>query len=633
MSHTRSHVFSFDELEDNTASIDLIPVKKSPANPPVFKSITGKVWSERKPVRDVYNRLIDENLDPMLANIYAKRISNPDVAVRALSPLLKDLDSPYLLPDIDKGRELLLEVIEKNGIVGLVCDFDADGMNSAAVLKAALRDYFSVPGENIKLYIGQRLTEGYGLSDRLVDRILQDDVLPDVIITADCGSSDEDRIARLKEKVNIPVIVTDHHELPLSGYPKSAAACITPLRDDSEYPDNKIAGCMVAWLFMSALRGAMMKSGRLEKSAPTLRDLLDFVALATVADCVSLGDSINNRAVVNFGLTLINNDSRPCWRAFRSYIRSSGYITSETLAFQVAPRLNARGRLDDAMTGVDFLLCDDDLLATEYAALLESENNNRKEVEREMLLETVEQIGPQIKDDVYGIAIYLPEGHPGVHGIVASRVKEIHGKPTVMMSPMVGVDDHPEYGKVLSGSCRSVDGVNVRDALQYIHDKNPNILLKFGGHHGAAGLTTHLSFIEEFQRLFDEAIRIQVEGRQLYPEFITDGPLDPKDISLDVLDNIMRAGPFGQKFEFPIYEADFTIKNMRPVGNGTHLSLTLANKNYQFKAIWFGFRSSEEDPILVGEGSTYRFAFAITENEYNGITSVQLRVEDVRDKI
>lgn len=648
MGHERATVFSFSDLEQQGSELlDLSSgdrpekitkvkpkVKRSPApveKPIEYKSYLSKVWRERPLTAAVHEGLLEQDMEPAVAEIFARRIDNLDTVLASLKPTLADLDSPWLLPDVDTASKALVAAVENKQRIALVCDFDADGMNSAAVLLSALTDYFHVSTDLVDLYIGQRLTEGYGLSDKLVDRILEQDKRPDIIITADCGSSDEARIARLKA-LDIAVIVTDHHTMPLEGYPKSSLACVTPLRDDSDYPDPKIAGCMVAWLLMSALRHHFIESKRIPASAPSLKLLLDFVALATVADCVSLGDSKNNRAVVNYGLKLINKDSRPCWRAFRDYIGGHDVeITSETLAFGIAPRLNARGRLSDAMTGVDFLLADNDVTAANFAALLDSENKARKEVEKAMCLVAIERAKQLVGKNKDGLVVYLEDGHPGVHGIVASRVTEKTGKPSVMLSPMVGNVD-PDGDKVLSGSCRSVDGVDVKQALLYVAEKSPEIFIKFGGHAGAAGLTTKLSKLKELEALFDEAVKVQAGQSTLVPVLETDGVIQSKDISLDFIDNIMRAAPFGRGFMYPVYEGDYRIESMRPVGDKTHLSLSLTDGKYTFKAIWFNVRETADDPLPVVEGAGYRFAFNISENVYKGSSSVQLMVMDAMDR-
>jgi len=638
MGSQKSAVFSFSDLdqqnngnsEPKAGSANEVSTVEV-AKPVEYKSYTGKVWREKPIAEAVYQGLLEQDMESGVASIYARRIDDLNVVLETMKPKLSDLDSPWLLPDIEVGVTLLADAIASNKRIGLICDFDADGMNSAAVLMSALTDYFHVSSDRVDLYIGQRLTEGYGLSDKLVDRILKEDKIPDIVITADCGSSDELRIARLKE-LGMEVIVTDHHTMPVDGYPQSSGACITPLRDDSDYPDRKIAGCMVAWLFMSALRNKLIENEHIPATAPSLKLLLDFVALATVADCVSLGDSKNNRAVVNYGLQLINNDSRPCWRAFRDYIGGhDAVITSETLAFAIAPRLNARGRLSDAVTGVDFLLSDSDIMATEFAKLLDDENKSRKEVERAMCLIAVDEALKSVKKRTDGIVVYLESGHPGVHGIVASRVTERTGKPSIMLSPMVG--NNNEDGEVmLSGSCRSVDGVDVREALQYVSDKSPDIFVKFGGHAGAAGLSTHLSKLDELKALFDEAVKVQAGSTVLVPVLETDGIIQKKDISLDFIDNIMRAAPFGRCFMYPIYEGDFRIESMKPVGDKTHLTMQLSDGKYRFKAIWFSARERAEDDFPVVDGAEYRFAFTVSENVYKGSSTVQLMVADVMDR-
>jgi len=308
-----------------------------------------------------------------------------------LAPPLSTLDHPATLPDIAKAIDRLMSAIDNDENIGIVSDHDVDGCTGHSVLIKALVGMMGVRPHRVVSYIGHRLREGYGLSDGVLARILATPQRPQVVITVDCGSSDEARISVLEDH-GIDVIVTDHHEIPEAGPPASALACVSPARMGSRYPDPMIAGVMVAWLLMAALRTRMKETERLRPDAPGMASLLDYVALATVADCVSLGESRNHRAVARYGLQMIGEGCRPCWKA----IRRRGWlgapsVSARDLAFAIGPRINARGRLDEAMTGVMFLIARTAEEADDFARVLENENDERKGIERKLIEEAVEQ--------------------------------------------------------------------------------------------------------------------------------------------------------------------------------------------------------------------------------------------------
>lgn len=266
---------------------------------------------------DQCQRMIEAGLHPVMAKIIASRPIPASSAIDEwLSPSLARLDHPHLMKDMDKAVERIAKAIINKEMIGLETDHDCDGQTSHALLYCAFIDYFNHPSDRIRSYIGHRLNEGYGLSVSVMNRMLADDPRPSLVITADNGSSDEAQIVHLKQ-AGIDVIVTDHHAIPSEGIPKSAFAVLNPTREDCGYPDPLIAGCMVAWLLMAGVRNELIKLNYLPASAPSLAKLLDYVAVGTIADCVSIARSRNNRAVVNYGLKLINQFSRPCWQALR----------------------------------------------------------------------------------------------------------------------------------------------------------------------------------------------------------------------------------------------------------------------------------------------------------------------------
>ena len=288
----------------------------------------------------------DQGIHPLVARILAARPYPNDISVtEMLTPSLKCLDHPMQLADMDIASERFANAIINQECIGLETDHDCDGQTSHAVLYYTLVNHFAYPKHLIKSYIGHRLTEGYGLSDSVASRILQDSPRANLVITADNGSSDEPRIKLLKD-AGIDTIVTDHHQLPVEGPPASAIACLNPTRDDCSYNDKYIAGCMVAWLLVAATRQRLIDKKYLPESAPKLLDTLDFVAVGTIADCVSIAKSKNNRAIVSYGLKLIEQAIKPCWRAIKPLLQ--GKVSSEDLGFVIGPLLNSDGRLSTA---------------------------------------------------------------------------------------------------------------------------------------------------------------------------------------------------------------------------------------------------------------------------------------------
>jgi single-stranded-DNA-specific exonuclease len=569
---------------------------------------------------DVFVEALAAGLHPVAARVLAGRT---DGHLAQLTPSLSDLDHYQGLPGIERAAERIATAILEEECIGIETDHDVDGVTGHAIIRSALIDYFAHPAELVTGFIGHRLQDGYGLSDPVADRILAADPRPTLVITADNGSSDEPRIARLAE-AGIDVIVTDHHELPAEGPPGSAYACVTPRHPDSRYPDPAIAGCTVAWLLLCAVRRALIAAGRLPQDAPSLAGLLDFVALGTVADCVSLGpERPNNRALVLAGLARIEAGSRPCWRALRSRLRSNT-LTAADLAFGIGPRLNARGRLAEAMPGVEFLLSETDAEAAGLAELLDAENTARRQIERAMRDRAMAIAAEQVERDATALVVWMPDGHPGVHGIVASRLVEAFGRPAVCLSPREGQPG------VATGSARGIPGLHVRDAMQSCADAHPGLLRSFGGHAGAGGLSLEIADIDRFAQAFDAAARERLAARPLGPVIWTDGELAGEDIGLDTIAALAGLEPFGRGFEAPVFSGAFEVAAVSRMGDGSHLRLALETPGGgAVQAVWFGAvapgpAGESEMPVRVGQ--RIRAAYEIALNEWQGRRSVQLRV-------
>lgn len=537
-----------------------------------------------------------EGFDPVLARILAGRLDAGVSLSRVLEPKLSQLPAPDQFADIEAGLDRLIRAVLDQERIGILTDYDADGLTSHAVIDHALAR-FGVAAERVSHWIGHRLEEGYGISPGLVDRLLSTQPLPQVLITADCGSSDEGQIARLKA-AGIDVVVTDHHRIAESGPPASAIAVINPNRRDCGYPDKAIAGCMVSWLVMSGLRARLISLGRLDPGAPKLGDLLDYVAVGTVADCVSLGSSEVNRAVVKAGLSLIAQGSRPCWTvAMSRLLRPDDGVDAGFLAFQIGPRLNARGRLDDSMRGFEYLVSASEAAAANAWAELDAANLERRQIERTMVDRAMPVALRQLREQIPVILVVLPDGHAGVQGIVASRVVERTGHPALVCSPGHVPD-------TLTGSMRSVPGVDAKGLLDRVAEIDPDVLIRYGGHVGACGFTFGASHLERFAGLLQQVGCAHTDPTLLGPRRMVDGQLLPDDINEARVRDIQRLGPFGRGFEDPEFEGVFRVESAATMGQArTHvrLKLTLDGQG-PWSAVWFNAQETGASlPVRVGD--------------------------------
>lgn len=564
---------------------------------------------------------LEMGLHPVIARVLAGRPAPPDFSFeQIISPKLTHLLAPKLMQDMTIASERLVKAILAGECIGIETDHDCDGQTSHAVLFYNLVNRFGHPAERLRSYIGHRLTEGYGLSEPVANRILSDDPRPSLIITADNGSADEPRIARLKA-AGIDVIVTDHHEIPKEGCPQSAFACLNPSREDCGYNDPYIAGCMVAWLLMATTRQLLIEKNHLPKDAPSLSDSLDFVAVGTIADCVSIARSQNNRAVVAYGLRLIEAGSRPCWRAIK--IGLNGPIRSEDLGFRIGPLLNSDGRLACAFGSVSFLLAETDEEAMDWVRALQTQNEQRKSIQRAIVRDGLKIASQQVEEGRYSLCVYLADGHMGVQGIAASRLKEAYGRPTVIFAPK-GVD-------LITGSVRGIDDFHVREALQEVANQHPTLLIAFGGHKGAGGLTLKLKDFDKFSQAFERAVQLQLkvnhnQGNTLGPVVWTDGMIATDDLNLDFLDELIKLEPFGREFETPIFEIEGRLVELRPVGDGTHAKVVLESAGNRYNGIWFGMRQSSESMLPVARGASVKVACSLRDNYFRGKRSFDIQI-------
>lgn len=585
----------------------------------------------------LYQQAINEGLHPFLADLLARRLNtqqlaelnNPSVT-SLVKPSLSYLAPPNLLLGMQATVERLKQAILKQENIGLVTDYDVDGLTSHAIFYFSLTEFFGFPAEKLHSFIGHRLEDGYGLSPNLAEKILANEPKPSLIITADCGSSDEERLALLKA-AGIDCLITDHHQLPLEGVPASALACINPSQEACSYPDKFLAGCGIAWLTMLALRNELVASGYLAATTPKLSSLLPFVALGTVADCVSLGASAINRSLIAKGLELMNTSQRPCWQAYRELQgfhqkpAEDASITALNLAFQLGPRINAASRMASPYTGLNFFLAKDLATAQAELAKLDADNQARRSTEAEMLIAAYTSAEEQRAAGLVSLAAYLPEGHAGIQGIVASRLVEKYGLPAMVITPTT------EEG-ILTASARSVEGLHLFEALQQIDALYAGLLIRFGGHRAAAGLTFAASKLAQLQQAFNEQVKAALGKQPLQPVIYTDGNLAAEFYSLETLELIKQLQPFGREFDEPTFVDEFYVQQLRLVGKEkVHLQLELSlakQPTLQLKAIWFNALTAEGQPLPCEVGSKLELAFELQKNTFRNQTNLQLIIKN-----
>jgi len=528
----------------------------------------------------VLQTMLEAGLPPVIANIIAARpVATTTGADAVLQLRLQNLSQPSDMKDISLAAKRLALAITTGECIGLETDHDCDGQTAHAVIYETLVINFIHPPEKIRSYIGHRLQEGYGLSEAVKERILADNPRPSLIITADNGSADEPRIKALKQN-GIDVIVTDHHEIPKEGIPVSAYACLNPTRKDCSYPDKYIAGCMVAWLLMCETRKELIKVGYLPTDAPKLASTLDFVAVGTVADCVSLAKSNNNRVVINYGLKLLSQKLRPCWQV----LSLKAPITAEDIAYTIAPLLNSDGRLSSALRSLSFLLSNDYAEASEWLDLLTEQNKERKKIQQYVTSQGFKKASELAAAGNLSLAIFLADGHPGVHGISASKVKDAYGRPTAFIAPKV------TNKELATGSMRGIDNFDVKAALDYIVQCDSELLISYGGHKGAGGFTFKLENLDKFSHLFELAVGEQLKAKDIGPIILTDGLLDSATQIEHSLSYLKQLEPFGREFEVPIFEIPVLVNSFKLLGDKTHAKLQVILKNTEYSALWFSFK-------------------------------------------
>ncbi len=563
--------------------------------------------------------LLPESMPSLLRKIYEAR-GIQTVAELELS--LANLLSPNLFKSMDAATQLLLDGLKKQQRFLIVSDFDADGATSCVLAMKALRSFGAI---HVDYIVPNRFEYGYGLTPEIVE--LAKTRRPDLIITVDNGISSIEGVAAA-QAAGIKVLVTDHH-LPGRQAP-AADAIVNPNQNGCEFPSKCIAGVGVIFYTMLALRARLRDESWFADQGlaePNMADLLDLVALGTVADVVPLDR--NNRILVSEGLKRIRvGQCRPGIIAMLQVAnRQAIGLKASDLGFSIGPRLNAAGRLDDMATGIECLLAESAGEAHQLALVLDSMNQDRKQIESDMRDQAFAYLDElDFAEDNLPAALTLfdQRWHQGVVGILASRVKEKYHRPVIAFADVSGGDNEGE----LKGSARSIPGFHIRDALDAVATQNPGLVTKFGGHAMAAGLSLVKSRLDEFSEAFAAQAKRQLKPEQLQAILLSDGELAAAELNLQTATELGAAGPWGQEFPEPIFDGRFTIVQQRRVG-ANHLKLVLAMLNdpqHTIDAIAFNLDKGQFP------GANHReieIAYRLDINEFRGVASAQLMVEHI----
>jgi single-stranded-DNA-specific exonuclease len=553
------------------------------------------------------------SIHPLLQRIYGAR---GVLHERELQYQLANLHKPNF-KGLDEAVSLLADAVVAQAKIIIVGDFDADGATSSALAVLALRA-MGLP--NVDFLVPNRFEYGYGLTPEIVAVAAAQQ--PDIIITVDNGISSIEGVEAARE-LGIAVIVTDHH-LP-GAYLPNADAIVNPNQPGCEFPSKNLAGVGVIFYVMNALRAELRQMGWFEESGiaePNMASFLDLVALGTVADVVPL--DYNNRILVAQGLQRIR--AGVCRPGIKAMLEVSGKQANKLVAsdfgFALGPRLNAAGRLDDMSLGIQCLMCESENLAREMAAQLDELNRDRKAIETGMQQEAMEMLQKTLQADAaslpWGLCLFDETWHQGVIGILASRIKDKYHRPTIVFADAGDGE--------IKGSARSVPGFHIRDALDAVAARHPELLKKFGGHAMAAGMSLSRGNFSAFSHAFDDEVRRQLTSDDLQAVVVSDGELTAQELSLGIATQLREAGPWGQHFPEPIFDGEFYLVQQKLVG-AKHLKMTLAfdaQGQQLVDAIAFNI---DPDIWPNNQINKIRAAYKLDINEFRGNTTVQLLVD------
>ena len=562
--------------------------------------VNARIYDEQ-----IAHSLHQAGLSPLMARLLAARgVSDFADTELEISALLQ----PSGLLGIDAAAHHLADAIIAGKRMVIIADYDCDGATACAVGLRGLRKM----GATVSFLVPNRFEYGYGLSPEIVELAADNEDFdkPDLIITVDNGMASIAGVARANE-LGMPVIITDHH-LPADETP-DALAIVNPNQHGCEFASKNLAGVGVMFYVLIATRAELRARGFFDadRHAPNLSELLDLVALGTVADVVKLDH--NNRILVSNGIARMRAGKLSA--GIRALLKVAGRDLSKLstfdLGFAVGPRLNAAGRLDDMSLGIRCLITDDEEQAMQLAQELNDMNNERKAIEKQMREDAEVNLSALSVEVQHSICITHEDFHQGVIGIVAGRLKEKYHRPTLVFAP-----DGREF---LKGSGRSINGIHLRDVLDWVNKQAPDVIVKFGGHAMAAGLTIVAEHFELFRATFDQAVLAMSEPDMFIKQIVTDGELEPHDFSIANVDAINHQ-VWGQGFPPPLFQGEFTVLEQR-VLKDAHLKLSLQNHVGTFSAIWFFH--TDELPAKI------HCAYQLQRNDWNGKTTLQMLVEHV----
>lgn len=533
-----------------------------------------------------------------IASLLLQRgITSFEEARAFFNPSLADLHDPFLMKDMDKAVERILLAISSEQPILIYGDYDVDGTCSVAVLYLFLSAIYP----NVFTYVPDRYREGYGVSSQGID-FADDNQIP-LIITLDCGIKSHERVAYARQR-RIDMIITDHHT-PSETLPE-ALAVLNPKRADCSYPYKELCGCGIGFKLVQAL------CKTLDFSPETAYKYLDLVALATCADIVPLTGE--NRILVHTGLQLINQQPTEVMQLLLASAKRP--VEVRDLVFVAAPRINAAGRMEHAEKAVRFLIGRDLDKATE----LEYLNTQRKTTDEQITEQALCMILSQGEEEAPATVVFSQDWHKGVIGIVASRLIETYYRPTIVFT---------QSGDVLAASARSVKGFNLYEALCECKDE----LIQFGGHTAAAGMTLRPENYERFKQKFQEVVERTLPQELRSPKLILSGKLPLSDITYTFYRCLQRFAPFGPKNMTPVFYAHGVLaKEVRRVGKDfSHLRMILTDpkSNHDFVAVGFGLAPQKE---LIESGQPLTIAYQLTENSWQGRTSLELIVKGVKSE-
>ena len=615
LSQQREYIASFSQPTQKFSTVNLSHLTNTQVQD--FHKVFGVFTPKQLPLT---NRYQFEPILPSLTQMYGETLARLFAARGVVSDEMLDMTVSRLLPagellDLDKAAAVIDRAIDKNKRILIVGDFDCDGATSTTLMVRCLRQM----GADVEFLVPDRFRFGYGLTPQIVEYGVSE-FNPELIITVDNGISSHDGVAKAHE-LGVQVVITDHHLITKES--PQAAAVVNPNQLGCTFKSKSLVGVGVAFYVMGRI--AKMRK-QAQKTTTSVAQYLDLVALGTVADIGVLDQ--NNRILVTHGLNAIK--SGRCCVGILAILEQAGRdfskITADDFGFAIAPRINAAGRMDNMRTGVECLLTDDYQEAHRLATELNRLNHSRRAIEAQMRDEAtmiIDELHLENQDLPRSVSLYQDNWHQGVIGIVAGRIKERLYRPAIVFAPAdtqkIGDDD------LIKGSARSIAGVHIRDVIEAVAVKNPELILHFGGHAMAAGLTIKKKNFAAFSQAFYQVMQ-GFDETLFEEEKFTDGQLLPSDFSLAFVHALKNVSVWGNGFALPTFDGVFELLNFR-ILKDKHLKLTLRADGVQYPidAIWFNYNAEHWDYRAI----QVHILFTLEINEWQGNQNVQLLVKDL----